>query len=59
MKSLITGLPGSTPIPGVQGAELLLDEILAYPLYPLITWEVKPPLDSEGAYQANISFCKR
>ncbi|MBK5107761.1 MAG: hypothetical protein JJE12_06500 [Anaerolineales bacterium] len=95
MKFLITGLPGSTPIPREQGAELLqaglvwikskladgtidshynifgggglaivnagsheqlLEEILAYPLYPFFTWEVQPLLDFENAHQAYSSF---
>jgi hypothetical protein len=59
MKFLITGLPGSTPIPRDQGAEPLLDEILAYPRYPFFTWKVKPLLNFEGAYQAYSGIYER
>ena len=52
MKFLIMGLPGSTPIPRNQGAELLLEEIFAFPF----NWEVKPLLDFEGAYQTYSGF---
>ena len=59
MKFLTTGLPGSTPIPREQGAELLLEEILAYPFYPNFKRGVEPRLDFEGAYQAYSEFYER
>ena len=39
--------------------EQLLQDLLAYPLYPFFSWKVTPLLDHENSFEAYSSFYQR
>jgi hypothetical protein len=47
---------GGMGIVNAASHEAMLETLLAYPLYPFFTWEVKPLLDYEAAYKQYASF---
>ena len=50
---------GGFTISNADSHEAVLDGLLEYPLYPFMSWEVKPLCDWSHSYDKYIEFWKR